>query len=234
MLSFFTAYPYLGGSLLMLLLACACMLYWRERWRMLAVAGLLCLPFACFSFEFIPQYWNPRLIAYFGFVSPEDMLFSFAGGALGLFVAAYPHRVRLQLKARPATVLRRYLLYSALGIGVGYLLKFTAPNPQVMPSTLAGVAVVGLLLWWRNPGLRPLARSGLLGFCLVYIAVMLVCAALWPHFIGQWTADSQLPLDFLGLPLFEALWAVAFGLVWPLYTGHILGASLLPAEAPRP
>jgi len=227
-----STYPYLGASMMLLTLAALAVLAWPQRRWELLLAGLLCAPFACFSFEFIPQYWQPKVVAYFTVASPEDVLFSFAGGVLGWWAAAWPHRARLTLRLDARTLLKRYLGWGALGVGVGYLLKYSVPNPQVMLSTLAGMATVGVSLMWIKRRLWPLSLSCIVGYGGVYIGVMFAAQALWPQFITQWTPGSQLARDFFGMPLFEVVWAVGFGAVWPLFIGHVFDAELQPLVGP--
>ena len=61
-----TNYPYFGTALILLALALPCLLCWRQGRRLLGYAGLLCLPYGLFSFEFIPEYWDPGLIVWLG------------------------------------------------------------------------------------------------------------------------------------------------------------------------
>ncbi len=222
-------YPYLMASLL--LTALACLLLWLrpDQRRAMLLSGLLGTPFGLFSFEFVGHYWHPKVIAFF-IASPEDLIFSFAVGVIAWALASWFIRKRLTIGFRARDLWVRYLSLSALGVGVGYAIKWTHPI-GVMNSTLISVAVVGLLLAWLRRDLWPLALHGAAWFASFYGVWMLLSATLWPHFIAQWESEELLGVNPLGLPAYEFIWALAYGLVWPLFAGHILGARLTSAKA---
>ena len=139
-------YPYLGTALILLSCALvAAVAFPRARWLLLW-AGVLCLPYGLFSFEFIPEYWDPRITLWLGACSLEDLIFSSATGALAWFCAVLPFRKRLKHGLPVKYIIGRYLGIAALGVGLGFYCKFTLYNPDVMTSTMVGVVVSGIVM----------------------------------------------------------------------------------------
>lgn len=226
---FWHTYPYLMASLLLAI--CAGLLLWLrpDQRRAMLLSGMLGTPFGLFSFEYIGHYWHPKVIAFF-IASPEDLIFSFAVGVIAWALASWFVRRRLVIDVQPRTFWTRYLGYSALGIGIGYAIKLIHPI-GVMNSTLISVAVVGLLLAYLRPDLRLLAVHGGIWFGAFYCVWLLLSAGLWPQFLKQWISEEMLSLSPFGLPVYEFIWALGYGLVWPLFSGHILNARLTSANA---
>jgi hypothetical protein len=229
----------MAGGVILWLLALAALACWWGPWhsqgrRALWLAALLCLPYALLSFEYIPRYWNPRLLGWFGFASIEDLLFSSATGLLGWFAAAWPLRARLhhafmeQPDGVPValdwrSLFRRYLPLSAAGIGLGYAIRYGIPGTPVMTSTLCGMAASGVFLLWRQPRLWPLAGNGALAFALGYAMLVKLMFTVWPGFMDAWGIAEQPHVWLWGIPLYELLWAAGFGAVWPLTVAWCLG-----------
>jgi hypothetical protein len=222
-------YPYLMASVL--LCALALLIIWRRpaQRRELVLSGLLGTPFGLFSFEFIGHYWRPKVVAFF-ICSPEDLIFSFAVGVIAWALATWLLRRRLSASYTARSIAMRYFALSLLGVGVGYAIKWTHPI-GVMNATLVSVAAVGLLLAGLRRDLWPLALHGAAWFVSFYFGWLVLSAALWPHFMAQWDGEELLHLRVFGLPTYEFLWALGYGLVWPLFIGHILGVRLTCANS---
>ncbi len=219
-------YPYLAGALVLGSLAVLSAVLQRRRARELGMIAVLGLPFAVFSFEFIPQYWRPNLVLWLGCCSLEDLLFAAATGVIAWSFAA--ERLHVWLP-RPGW-LRRFLLIYALGVGTGYLLKYTLPHPNVMNSTMVGIALSAGVRLWQRRDLWPLMLRGGLLFSLFYAMFLKLTLLAWPSFISQWSLT--VPFGYwLGMPAYELFWAVAFGAVWPLFIAYTWGYSLQPQAA---
>jgi hypothetical protein len=228
-MQWWSEYPYMMASLL--LCAAAGVLLWLrpgQRQAML-LSGLLGTPFGLFSFEFVGHYWKPKVVAFF-IASPEDLLFSFAVGVITWSLATAFLRRRLTINVIWPKFWRRYLGYALLGVGLGYAIKWTHPI-GVMNSALVGMAATGIVLAWLRRDLWPLALSGTAWFGGFYLLLMLIGAAIWPGFIAQWKSEELLSVSLFGLPLYELFWALGYGLVWPLFAGHIMDARFVPCES---
>ena len=223
------SYPYFTSVLLLCVLASVCAVVQPRRTRELGLIAVLGLPFAIYSFEFIPQYWNPKLVLWLGFCSVEDLLFASATGVIAWTLAAERLPV---MQPRPGW-LRRYLLIYALGVGTGYILKFTLPHPNVMNSTMAGIALSAAVMLWLRRSLWPLMLRGGVLFSVAYALFLKAALLLMPGFLSQWSAD--VPFGYwLGMPVYELFWAAAFGAVWPLFIAYTWGYRLKAREANPP
>jgi hypothetical protein len=125
------SYPYLGTALLLWLAALVCIIAWTGQRRSLWLIALLGAPFGIYSFEFIPQYWDPRVVLWLGACSLEDLLFATSTGVIAWTLAAAGWlRVR-----RPAQGwIGRFGLVYALGVGVGYILTRGGTERNVILS----------------------------------------------------------------------------------------------------
>lgn len=235
-------YHYLGFSFK--LLAVTLLLGWlwqrsgaqqglRAHW----LAFLLCAPFGLFSFEFIPKYWNPQVVWWFGPASIEDMFFSASTGAIGWFAAAWPLRARLRHTllenadggARQliwSRVLLRFVIGAAPGTAVAYAIGLGIAGTEVMTATLWGIGAGGAVLLWLGRRLWRLAVHGALAFGLGYSLFVKLVFTLWPDFMQAWGIAHQPHVWVWGVPLYEGLWAMAFGAVWPLFVVWCLGSEM--------
>lgn len=189
--------------------------------RLLLYSGLLCIPYGLFSFEYIPQYWNPRVTFHF-IASPEDLLFSLAGGILATRMLLTFQHGSYEVTRDRRLLWRRYLLYSALGIAIGYGVRFGIAGTPVMVSTLCGVVATGALLAWKRQRFIAGALLGGLAFAFVYAVLVRLSFWLWPGFARAWEDVEFHSGWLLGVPLFEIYWALGFGVVWPLFAIHCL------------
>jgi hypothetical protein len=215
------AYPYLGLSLFMALLAIIAIVTAKRNAKLLLFSGLLCIPYGLFSFEYIPLYWNPNLIGFF-IASPEDLIFSFGGGVLATRMLLSFQDGVYTVSSQPRQIWRRYLLYSAIGIGIGYGVRFGFPATPVMVSTMYGVGLCGLILAMKRRRFLAGALCGGVAFCLVYALLIRLSFLVWPHFRNAWVNVKFHSEWFQGVPLYELYWALGFGIVWPLMAIHCL------------
>ena len=235
-----SAYPYLGMCLIMLLLCAVAVLTARRNARLLLLSGVLCIPYGLFSFEYIPQYWDPRVTFHY-ISSPEDLLFSFCAGILATRMLLFFQPGTYSVTREKGLVWKRYLLYSVIGIAIGYGVRFGVTGTPVMVSTLSGVAVTGLILAFKRSRFVAGSVLGALGFSLLYAVLVRSSFAIWPHFENAWRNAEVHTGWLLGVPLFEIYWALGYGLVWPLLAVHCLLdeeaarriAGVLPHELPR-
>jgi hypothetical protein len=215
-------YPYLGTSSILVAIALAIILAWRRQSVMLWATGGLCLPFALFSFEFIPKYWDPQVIAWLGIVSLEDLLFSSCTGVIALAIGLGAWRWHIEPTCRTKQIVPRYLLIFAIGVGLGYALKYTLPNPEVMTCTMVGLTASFIYMMAKRRDAWPIVVTGGIGFGVFYLLLIKVSLLVWPHFIHQWQPD--VPLGYWwGVPVYEIVWSIGFGACWPLYMVFSLG-----------
>ena len=214
-------YPYMGFALGLTVLAGLAIATARRNALLLLFAGLLCIPYGLFSFEFIPKYWNPNLTGWF-MTSPEDLIFSFAGGVLATRMLLSFQDGRYVVSRQWRLILRRYFVYSTIGIAIGYGVRYGIPGTPVMVSTICGVGATGLLLAWKRSRFVAAALVGGVAFCLVYGLLVRLSFQLWPGFRHAWQ-DVEVHSSWLwGVPVFELYWALGFGIVWPLMAIHCL------------
>jgi hypothetical protein len=228
-------YPYLLVSLGLCLLAAGGYAVWPRgdapgRHAVLA-AALLGAPFALLSFEYIPKYWNPKVVLWLGAFSPEDMLFISAAAAIGWAVAACPFSTRLrhyyfEERQSAKALLVRFILGAAPGIAVSYAIKYGLPSQPVIVGTMWGLAVGGALLLWRKPRLWPLAGIGGAVFVAGYFVLLKLIFSVAPDLAAPWRTAIQPHVWVAGVPLQELLWAAGFGAVWPLFAGYCLDTQL--------
>lgn len=224
-------YPYLGASLLLMAFALTTILVWRRHSPMLWVAGVLCLPFGLFSFAFIPQYWDPRVVAWLGFVSLEDLLFSSSTGVIALAVGLGAWRWRIESTLRIERIAPRYLAILALGVGLGHVLWYTLPDPEIMTNTMAGLTASFAYMLANRRDAWPVVVAGGVGFGALHLLVIKASVLIWPHFFHHWQPD--VPLGFWwGVPVCEMVWSVGFGACWPLYMVFALDIRRAPVATP--
>ncbi|MBN2082167.1 hypothetical protein JW859_08155 [bacterium] len=227
-------YPYLTLSLILVALAIIALAFSNSHRPLVALGGVLMIPFGLFSFEFIPEYWDPQLIAWWGITSPEDLLFSTSTGVLACFIAYLPLGKRLVFDLHWRVILSRFFFYSVLGIGTGYFLDWIIPRLDTMTGTLASVVLIGAILLIIRRELWPAVAWGGLGFSVMYALIVLLGAWLFPAFLADWTPTRLINLEYHGLPASELFWAAGNGAVWPLLVAHASGCRLAkqPARAP--
>jgi hypothetical protein len=209
------AYPYLSVSLALCGVAAVLVLASREHRRLLLTSGALAAPLALFSWQFIPEYWNPRVLGRF-VTTVEDVLFSVSVGVIVMALALAPFRRRVRADLNPVVLVRRYALCLALVVGLHTLLLYSVfGSSRVMYSAMVAVGVFALCL----PGVRretiPVAAVGLMVFPAFYFVLMKLYFAVFPASVGYWVPIAQLPFDVGGVPAFELVWAAAWGATWP-------------------
>lgn len=209
-------YPYLAISLGMLTVPMAALALCRPALRRAALlSGLLATPFAFSSVLVVPEYWNPRRLVVILGVGIEDLLFSFITGTLACMCALIPWQDHMEMRLRPGYILAGYLLSNVCGLSFVFLAMAFGSDP--MTSVVFSFVMGTAILLTARPALWRVAVSGCLGFTVVYL--MLVGIGLWaaPDFLRQWNQSVFWGRPILGIPIGEAVWALGYGAVWPLF-----------------
>ena len=216
---------YLFASLCLLGCLAAGWLLWPRQFGASILAGLALVPFSFLGAAFVPAYWQPdHVVTFVRGVGPEDVLFCFACGGLGWMTAAGwagAHWTGL-LPVRIASV--RFGCWASISLLAAYLA--TRLGLSVLPSTVAGFALGGLLAACRAPRLLVLSVPGALAFTAAYVVVGWLVIDSYPVSRKFWTDESLCGHRVLGLPVEEVGWALAFGAIWPLVLGYCLGREL--------
>ena len=228
MTEFLRSYPYFSMSLILLTIFLIGLVVFRSRRRIMLICALLSTPFCLLELAFIPEYWTPAQIGG-AFVGPGDFIFSFATGGLAWMFAILALRQDVSINWKPWTFGRRFVGSSAFGIGVSLLLWST--GLKYMTSALIGGVLLLIGISWRYRRLARLSLSGGVGFLLLYVSVLKLTYVLFPMFVEQWNHQNLSGILLWQVPLEEALWALAYGVVWPRLVAYALDADVQPASA---
>jgi hypothetical protein len=217
-------YPYLFSDVLWLsgiLLAVRALPLAAHR-RLIVRLGLLMIPNFLFSLAH-PDYWNPVRVGGW-VVGLEDAIFAFIVGAMGCLPAVWLSRHKLIVAERPAPRIGRLL---AVGIPAqcAFLLLLFMGRSSMASAVLAQLLAVASLLLLR-PDLWRFSAAGGLGFSLMYCGIVKALFRIWPAFVSCWTSTPPWGLLLFGIPLGEIVWAVGFGLFWPLFAGFVFDLRL--------
>lgn len=226
-MAFLNSYPFFGMSLVLMAVCIVCMAVFPSRCGPMFFSGLLCAPFCLYEVAFVPEYWSPVRIAR-GLVGLEDIMFSFATGGIAWLLGTCCLRRNISFSIEPLRFSRRFFGCSILGLILSLILWRL--GLRIMTATLLVIAigVVGLALRYRR--LWLVAVQGAFGFLLVYVAVLRLSFVIWPQFLLQWNSDGLWGTSFLGVPLEEVLWALAFGAIWPGFMAYVFDARLVVRE----
>lgn len=186
------------------------------------LSAVLGIPGAAYSLVFVPTYWNPvRILALP--IGIEDVLFSFAnGGLVWLLVAVWTPGIRVSIDA--ATVAKRWLAVTAAFTLL--LVVIARGGVPVMHAGLVGAAVILGAMLWRRPAHWPLAVRGAIAFTILYGAVLFGSLHIWPGALSQWDTRVLSGIVFLGAPVEEMIWALAYGAVYPVVMAFFLEATI--------
>ena len=177
-------------------------------------------PTSFYTFLFVPEYWKPVRLGN-AIVAIEDMLFSFSTGGIVWFLAVQLVGSKYTVRPDIRRTVPRYLTL----VVFGFILWVTRElRLGVMYEALIGMVFLGIVLIIRRPSLWRLPLGGCFGFAIFYALGLFVFLQFFPHFGGQWNHESLWNARFLGLPLEELAWAVAFGFVWPLAMAYVFDA----------
>lgn len=231
-MSFFSTYPYLIESCLILALSLSSFLIMPEHRRALLVSGLVQLPAAIVaSHVYVPLYWTPKVVT-FPLVCLEDMIWGFSCGILIWFFAAIPFRKRLSQPGRTlaATLSRVVSFHVSCGalFAILRLTLFTTPRGLMGAALLPAVAAALVIGAFLRKEL-PLAIAGALGYTVFHFLDVRLGLWIWPHSLDVFQAEAALPWNPGGVPGGEVLWAACIGFAWPLIFAWIMGIRLLPA-----
>jgi len=186
------------------------------------LSAMLGIPGAAYSLVFVPTYWNPvRILALP--IGIEDVLFSFAnGGLVWLLVAVWTPGIRVSIDA--ATVAKRWLAVTAAFTLL--LVVIARAGVPVMHAGLVGAAVILGAMLWLCPAYWPLAVRGAIAFTILYGAVLFGNLHIWPGTLSQWDTRVLSGIVFLGAPVEEMVWALAYGALYPVVMAFFLDARM--------
>jgi hypothetical protein len=224
----FITYPYLVIALITLLCAIAALCFLPQHRQIMVLSGLLVAPLALFAVQHVPWYWDPKVTCQFSLISPEDVIYCISLGMTTIFAAFCPYASRLRTAINPWRFTTRYFAFVAQGVIVTEVVRRAFGPYWVMHAVALNVAIgVGILLWLR-PGMWRMAVAGALGYGLFHLLMMLIWKYFWPETLAYWNPAAQLPFTILGVPAFELVFALAFGLHWPLVFGWMCDVRLEP------
>ena len=233
--NFFAEYSYLGFSLVLSLLAGWLLLRAGRHRAFFLLGGIWAIPFAFFSYLFIPTYWNPKVLGHF-MTSVEDVLFMWATGVLAVSATFLPVAKRMT----PPRLTLRGSARKALVLAVGGLVCWSVFSAAgwawVRPaeSTACVITIFGGTYAVLRRDILGLAFRGAVIFVVFYASYVLFCRWLTPGaFAVCWNPKAYVWGAVLGAPVFEVGWAGLFGLCWPLVMAHVLEVRVLPREAER-
>lgn len=212
------AYPYLFVSLVLFGLFLLLLVIAGDQRRPMLWSALLSAPYGFLSVIFVPDYWNPVRIAVWGGAGIEDIVFSFANGGIVWFLVTLLLRDRLSLDIKIKRVLRRYLLWTVCGTPLGLFLLFVGSDP--MHGVLLVLSVMIIVFLWLRIELWPLFLVGAVSFGAIYTVTCIAAFSINPDFLLQWNIKELSGYYFLGVPLEEIAWSIAFGAVWPLLVAY--------------
>ncbi len=186
------------------------------------LSAVLGVPGAAYSLVFVPTYWNPvRILALP--IGIEDVLFSFAnGGLVWLLVAVWTPGIRVSINV--ATVAKRWLAVTAAFTLL--LVVIARAGVPVMHAGLVGAAVIFGAMLWLRPAYWPLAVRGAIAFTILYGAILFGSLQLWPGALSQWNTRVLSGIVFLGAPVEEIIWALAYGALYPVVMAFFLDARM--------
>jgi hypothetical protein len=214
----FVEYPYLLGSLSLLLIALLLFTLLPRHRAVLAHAFVFSIPSGLLSYLFVPAYWNPRFTFHY-LSSPEDLLFSASTGTIACAFAFVPFGARWTMRLDVRKAFRRIsVTLITMLLTIEILLHSIFDATDVMWVVLPTMVLVGSYVLARHRELWKISVVSATGFLLFY-GVWLVSLKLtiWPHLLEAWNPAAQLPFLILGLPAFELVWAFTFGAVWPIF-----------------
>ncbi|MBN2400627.1 hypothetical protein EH223_09550 [candidate division KSB1 bacterium] len=215
-------YPYLCGSLVLLLVFTVTFIRVKRFRRVMVLGGLASALYSLAAVFFVPEYWQPVLVIKIP-VGLEDMLFSFANGGIVLFISLWSVRDTIQVRYSLGMLTGKFLFCTLLSAVLCYVLRMA--GMPVMTCCLFAMLVLGMVLLAKNRCYWPFAIRGALGFTMLYVLVTGMLSLKFPLFHNQWTMKNLWGYRFLSFPVEEYLWAFGFGAVFPLIMAFSLGIT---------
>ncbi len=222
-------YPFLFGSLILMVLAAVFMLLSGVSMRYFLPVGLVNLPAAVLEIFFIPAYWDPRKVFDF-LVGPEELIFS-AGVGILAWVLAFGSDVKGPFrKFRWGHLLIRCLVLWVI-YTVGFVVLRTT-SLRVMTAALICVGCIGgAILALRRDLWRHAIRGGL-RFGLFYGVFLRQSYWCWDDWADQWSVSQLWGVSVFGVPLEEMVWAIFYGAVSPVMTSYLIEVPLPESKDP--
>jgi hypothetical protein len=225
LLRLFSDHPYLWSSLFLVLVFFFPLYLAQPRDLRISMLKMGTLNAAFFPFCALLEgsYWQPTRLGGW-LLGPEDVVISFALGAVVWGLAVWPLRHRIRLQTSTCAILRRMsrtLVFLVLFLGLRFLGLSWMTSYLV---TLLSVAAVGLLLL---PSMRPLAFYGAIVFVPLYFLYVTLILVLWPEALIQWNPAPPWGARLLGIPAGELAWSLLFGAALPLIGAYVLDARLI-------
>jgi hypothetical protein len=225
---FLETYSYLVTALVLAAAAIAATHLWLSRpqrgtvWWM----GLLMALSAPLTALLEGSYWRPPRLAG-GTIGAEDVLISFAIGAIGWLLPLLFVRSRVALRPRP-----KVGWFLLLGLGPQALfLGLWALGGHPMTLLIAVQALLWPLLLAMRSELAPLSLLNGILFTALHTLLLRVYVTLWPEGIRHWNDASLWGRTLLDVPVGEIVWACGLGLGWPLAAGLIFDVRFVPGPA---
>jgi hypothetical protein len=191
----------------------------RRHWGVMLLCGALnapCFPLLIF---FENEYWNPVRLG--GWIlGVEDILCSFMVAVMSWFVFALLFSRRITIPERPKILWPRYRIIA--GVSVLIFLFCYWVGLKSMTSLVLTCAIVACLVIMIKRELWPLALGGGIGFGVIYLVMVRIYFFIWPDFVLQWNAQAFWGCPVGGIPMGEIVWALAFGVYWPLFMMYVL------------
>ncbi len=193
---------------------------WQKRKDLHAkmlICSLLGMPLGLTNHFFIPQYWNPVVIArFFGMFDFESVAFSFfTSGIASVVYFVFKHatlkKTQEKLSAVQVTVIIGLMVWTVIWL---QYVKYKTTFPVI--SALHILALIGIGYMWiiRNDLIKVSIKSGML-FLLLYSSILLMLVWIFPDFIKtQWSGYATFGIKLLGIPIDEFLYALFTGMCW--------------------
>lgn len=205
------AYPYLLGSLALLVLASLALWARPEHRRGMVWSGLVSTPCALLAVVFVPHYWEPQQVFWF-VAGPEDLIFSFANGVVVWGMVADGDLEITRVPPWSRTTWRLVLLLAVFSL---QWLALDRLGLRLMDGACLSATTILAFLMLRQPDLWRAAVRGSVLFLTYYVLWLIALDRLAPGFLAQWKHERLSGLRLGPIPAEELLWALLFGAVWP-------------------
>jgi hypothetical protein len=188
--------------------------------RVVLLSAICAAPAGLADAIFVPEYWTPGHMVGAGF-SVEGLLFSFGNGGMLWALAVWPFRRSVSVDVSLARLLPRYVMWMAIGLAICAVAWVGVPGGiGIMEAALLALVLVGAGMLALRSDAWPFAVSGAVGFGGYYALQLAIVAALCGECAAAWAPSRWASATFLGFPLEELAWAVAYGATWAIATAY--------------